>query len=224
MDLTLERPPTLEEASSFRGGRNPSSTDKHEARWHQRSDPSKAAVRARCRVLNWPHSRGGKPPQETLPALRSRRAEARRVRRPDGAWTRWTCLHDPPGPGARCGGSKLPLFCALGPSDLPDTRSSLPGGGPCGTEPVPSKQSCQPVPVWTKASLRRRRQGPSEPGRHKGDLARKGSAGGKAAAACAVTAEANLHCRWHWPSRGAATKAAVLEGALPVGLVHSTVS
>jgi hypothetical protein len=70
----------------------------------------------------------------------------------------------------------------------------MPGGGPCVTEPVPSLQSRQPAPVSTKASLRRDRQGPSEPGRHEGDLTRRGSAVGKAAAARVATAEANLRC------------------------------
>jgi hypothetical protein len=180
------------QASSSLGRTRPAPTSTRPADAGDRTR-SKATIRARCRAQGGLLSSGGKPPQEVRLALRSRRAEARRVRRPDGAWTAWRLSARPTRAWSTRQGRQAsstlrsrPVRPAKHKAWHAGRRTLLNRAGALVTE--------QPAdPVAAKASLRGRRQGPSEPGHHKGGLTRKSSAGGKAAAAV-VPAEASLRC------------------------------
>lgn len=80
--------PPPEEASFFRSGQRPVQLRRAQGPKALKAGPGRrrpSERSARCWAVR--PSCDGKPPREELPALRSRRAEARSVRKPGDAWT-----------------------------------------------------------------------------------------------------------------------------------------
>jgi hypothetical protein len=98
---------------------------------------------------------------------------------------------------------------------------ALPESGPCGTKPVPSAQSDQPHASGCRGEPPRPSARAVRAWPPRGRPPPEALCRDKACQPRAETAKANLRCPWRTPPGLAATRATVLEGALPLARCHS---